>query len=365
MVPLSEISRYLDSWAPFELTEEYDNVGLLVGNPNCHVNRILVSLDVTEAVVDEAIENQCQLIISHHPIIFQGLKRLTGQNFVARIVEKAIRANISLYAIHTNLDNVSTGVNKKMAEVLGLKNPRILKPTQGKLIKISWFTPKDHYQKVLEQVHLAGAGQIGNYSDCGFSSEGTGQFKPNESANPRLGKIGSLEVVNEIKSEVVLPLFLKNKVLQALFDSHPYEEVGYFITNLENEWGDVGSGMVGDLEEDQNWDQFIQDLKSLFRIPVIRHTSPVRQVIKKVAICGGSGFFLLPNAIEAEADVFITSDIKYHQFFDADGRLALIDVGHFESEQFTSQLIVEKLSVHFANIAVLLSQVRTNPVFYA
>lgn len=365
MALLSEIVGILEDWASPKMAEDYDNVGLLVGSQFNNVSGILVSLDVTESVIDEAIEKKCQLIISHHPILFQGLKRFTGQNYVARIVEKAIRANISLYAIHTNLDNIATGVNKKIADVLGLKNVQILRPSRNKLLKISWFTPFESHQIVLEKVHLAGAGQIGNYQNCSFSNVGKGQFQPNELANPTLGEAGKLEVLDEIKSEVVLPEFLREKVLNALFKAHPYEEVGYFITRLENQWNEVGAGVVGDLEADQDWKFFIEKLKQTFGLQMVRFTQPTGDKIRRVAVCGGSGFSLLPDAIKEKADAFVTSDIKYHQFFDADGRISLIDIGHFESEQFTSHLIVDKLSVHFANIAVLLSHVRTNPVYYA
>lgn len=365
MVTISEISTILEAWAPPKLAEEYDNSGLLVGNSSTTVSGILVSLDVTEAVIEEAIEKKCQMIVSHHPIIFQGLKRLTGQNYVARIVEKAIRANVALYALHTNLDNVATGVNKRMAEMLQLKDVIILKPTTGKLLKLTWFTPIENQNEVLAKVHLAGAGQIGNYQECSFSSVGTGQFLPNNDANPYLGEPGCLEFVDEIKSEVILPEHLKSKVLNALFEAHPYEEVAYFLTKLENSWNEVGSGMIGEFETAIHWSDLIGLIKQSFGLQFVRHTAPISQTVKRVAICGGSGFFLLSNAIAQRADVYITSDVKYHQYFDADGRIALIDIGHFESEQFTSQLIIEKLSVHFANIAVLLSQVRTNPVYYA
>lgn len=365
MNSINEIADFLEDWAPLKLAEDYDNVGLLVGKSSALISKILVSLDVTEDVIEEAISTGCQLVVSHHPVLFQGIKRLNGQNYVARTIEKAIRAGISIYAIHTNLDNVSSGVNKKMADVLGLVNTKILRPVPQKLLNLSWFTPIKNSQFVQDEVHKAGAGNIGNYSDCSFSTQGIGQFRPNEQANPHIGEIGKTEKVSEIKSEVVLPEYLKNKVLNALFKAHPYEVVAYSITRLENEWQDVGSGMVGELPEGKPWNQFVLDLKNSFGIQVFNHTKPMKEVIKKVALCGGSGFFLLPDSIRAGADVFITSDIKYHQFFDAEGRITLVDMGHYESEKFTSNLLMDKLSNHFPNIAVILSQTRTNPVFYA
>lgn len=364
-IRIEDVTAFLEGWAPGSYAENYDNVGLLVGRHHNPVSRVLVSLDVTEAVVDEAIKRNCELIISHHPLIFGGLKRLTGQDYVARTVEKAILNGINLLAIHTNLDNVKSGVNHKMAEVLGLEETRILRPVKGNLLKLTWFTPENRHLEVLSKVHQAGAGQIGDYSHCSFSSPGVGRFLPEVGSNPRLGEVGKAEEVNEIKAEVIIPENLQIPILNALFQAHPYEEVAYFLTRLENQWQEIGSGMVGIFEDEMDWPSFSQLLKDKFNLSTFRHTKAGFSKIKKVALCGGSGFFLLGDALKAKADVFLTSDIKYHQFFDADDKVVLVDLGHFESEQFTSYLILEKLSNHFPNIAVLLSEVRTNPVFYA
>ncbi len=361
----SDILSFLDAWAPPALAEDYDNVGLLVGKKEAEVRKILVSLDTTEEVVNEAEALGCELIVSHHPILFKGLKKLNGQNYVARTVEAAIRKNIGLLAVHTNLDAVKSGVNKKMAERLDLQNLKPLRKAKEKLLQLSFFVPGENREKVLEAIHAAGAGQIGNYSHCSFSNEGTGQFLPNASSNPFLGQVGMLESVKESRVEVILPIYLKNKVLQALFESHPYEEVAYFLTALENEWQDAGSGMVGELPGEMEKGEFIQLVKRRFDLKMLRFTQSHAQKVKKVALCGGSGFFLLGDALASGADAYLTSDIKYHEFFDAEGRLMLMDLGHFESEQFTSELIFEKLSIQFPNIAVLLSKVRTNPVLYA
>lgn len=365
MIRISEVSAYLHQWAPASLAESYDNVGLLVGNPSAFVTNILVSLDCTEEVVEEAIQRDCNLIISHHPIVFGGLKKLTGQNYISRTVEKAIKNDIGLVAVHTNLDNVHTGVNRRIADFLGLVNGRVLRPAQGKLLKITWFTPKEHHIEVLRKVNEAGAGQIGNYSDCSFSSTGIGRFRPNQYSVPTFGTAGKWEEVEEVKSEVVCPDYLISAVLQALFAAHPYEEVAYYVQKIENEHQEIGSGWFGVLPRDASWESFSKLLKEKFKLIGFRHTKVLKDKIRYVALCGGAGHFLLSDAIKAGADVFITADIKYHQFFDADGKITLIDMGHFESEQFTSDLIIEKLSNHFPNIAVLLSQVRTNPVFYA
>lgn len=365
MIRISDVAGYLHRWAPVSLAESYDNVGLLVGNPSSSVSKILVSLDCTETVVEEAIRQGCNLIVSHHPIIFGGLKQLTGQNNISRTVEMAIKNDIGLIAVHTNLDNINTGVNRKIADVLGLENGRVLKPAKGRLMAITWFTPKEHHLEVLKRVNEAGAGQIGNYSDCSFSSTGIGRFRPNEVARPTIGIAGNLEELEEIKSEVVCPDFLLSGVLQALFASHPYEEVAYFVHRIENENREIGSGWFGTLPEEMPWNIFSHHLKEKFGLSGFRHTKVLKEKVRNVALCGGSGHFLLSEAIRSGADIFITADIKYHQFFDADGKITLIDLGHFESEQFTSDLIIEKLSNQFPNIAVLLSQVRTNPVFYA
>jgi len=362
---ISEIISFLDNWAHPALAEEYDNVGLLVGKKERSVSKILVSLDATEAVVEEAIHLGCELIISHHPILFKGLKKLNGQNYVARTVEKAIENKVGLFALHTNLDAVSTGVNLKMASKLGLQNLKPLRPVAGKLLQLSFFVPLADKENVLNSIHLAGAGNIGNYSQCSFSTEGKGRFLPNENSNPSIGNVGKQEDVQELKIEVILPKHLKNKVLSALLASHPYEEVAYFITELENVWQDAGSGMIGNLSQAMTKNQLIDFVKQKFSVEMLRFTGTEKKSFKKIALCGGSGFFLLGDAVAQEADAYITSDIKYHEFFDSEGRLMLMDIGHFESEQFTSELIIEKLSNQFPNIAVLLSKIVTNPVFYA
>jgi dinuclear metal center YbgI/SA1388 family protein len=359
-----DILQFLDQWAPPALAEDYDNVGLLVGKKENEVSKILVSLDATEDVVEEAESLGCQLIVSHHPILFKGLKRLNGQNYVARTVEAAIRKNIGLLAIHTNLDAVKTGVNKRMADKLGLENVQTLRPVKNKLCQLSFFVPVPQKDSVLQALHQAGAGNIGNYSHCSFSSLGTGQFLPNENARPNLGERLKLETVEEVKVEVILPQHSKNQVILALRKSHPYEEVAYFLHSLENEWQDVGSGMLGELPEPMEKIAFLQKVKAAFNLQVLKFTESDNKHVQKVALCGGSGFFLLGDALAQKADAFLTSDIKYHEFFDAEGRLMLMDLGHFESEQFTSELIFENLSNQFPNIAVLLSKVRTNPVYY-
>jgi len=362
---IKEVTDFLDQWANPSLAEDYDNVGLLVGRNEKNLSKVLVSLDTTEGVVEEAKALGCELIISHHPILFKGLKRLNGQNYVARTIEKAIQNGIGIFAIHTNLDAVISGVNFKMAEKLGLKDLVPLRPLTGKLLHLSFFVPLENRDEVLNAIHLAGAGQIGNYSNCSFSGQGLGRFTPGHNTNPTIGIQNQSEEVNEFKIEVVLPKHQRKKVMKALFESHPYEEVAYFLTEVENLWQDAGSGMLGFLPKPVSKEELIEKIKKQFGLEMLRHTDSNKKEFQKIAICGGSGHFLLGDAIAAGADAYITSDIKYHEFFDAEGRLMLMDIGHYESEQFTSELIMEKLSNEFPNIAVLLSKTKTNPVFYA
>jgi dinuclear metal center YbgI/SA1388 family protein len=365
MTQIKNILRFFENWAPFSLAEDYDNVGLLVGKHEKEVTRVLVSLDATEEVVKEAREKGCQLLISHHPILFKGIKRLNGQNYVARSIETAIRDDIGLLAVHTNLDHIQTGVNHKLGQVLGLRNLRVLRPLKNKLQKITVFVPAEQKEPLMQAMHQAGAGNIGNYSQCSFSTQGEGRFLPNDQANPVIGESGKAEKVEETRIEMILPAHSAGQVVQAMKKAHPYEEVAYFLSALENEWQEVGAGMLGELENPMPAAEYLQHIKTQLRVPVIRHTKGNGKPISRVAICGGSGFFLLQDAIAKGADLFLTADIKYHEFFDAESKILLADAGHFETEQFTSEWIMEKLSAQFPNIAVLLSETTTNPVSYA
>lgn len=362
---IKEIIYFLENIAPRPLQEDYDNAGLLTGNQQAETVNILVSLDVTEAVVEEAISKNCNLIISHHPIIFRGLKKLTGSNYVERTVIKAIKHDIALYAIHTNLDNISTGVNRKIGEKLGIKNMQILSPKNNNLAKLTTFVPSENTERVLDALAEAGAGNIGNYKKCSFRLKGKGTFQPTEDANPYIGRSNVLEEVEEERIEVLFPAYLKSQVLKALQQAHPYEEVAYYLHNLENENQDTGSGMIGELEESMSADAFIVFLKKVLRVPVIRHTALVKNKVKKVAWCGGSGSFLLKSAIRQQADVFISADFKYHEFFDADDNIIIADAGHYESEQYTQDLLQELLISQFNNINILKTELNTNPIRYS
>jgi dinuclear metal center YbgI/SA1388 family protein len=364
MLKIREIIDFIESVAPPALQESYDNAGLIVGNPETEVSSALITIDVTEAVVDEAIEKKSGLIIAHHPIVFSGLKKLTGKNYVERTVIKAIKNDVAIFAAHTNLDAVSGGVNTKICEKLGLKNCRLLQPIPGHLKKLVTFIPVESVEKVRAAVFEAGAGHIGNYDYCGYNLEGTGSFRAGERTNPHVGEIGQVHYEKEIRFETIFPAWLQTKILKALFEAHPYEEVAYDIYSLENSFEKAGMGMVGELEAPLSEYDFLDLLKKTFSTGCIKHTALISRNVKTVAVCGGAGSFLLNHAISARADFFVTGDFKYHQFFDAENKIVIADVGHYESEQFTKELFYELLTKKFPKFAVRFSEVRTNPIFY-
>jgi len=361
---LADLTSYLESLAPLAYQEDYDNAGLIVGEPGQEINQALISLDCTEAVVDEAIATGCQVIISHHPIVFRGLKKFNGKTYVERVVEKAIRHNIALYAIHTNLDNVITGVNAKICETLGLKNCHILLPKHNLLKKLVTYVPDSHAERVRNALFEAGAGHIGNYSECSFNAQGTGTFKGNEETDPFVGEPGKRHAENETRIETIYSATLESKVLMALVLAHPYEEVAYDLYTLSNPNQQVGSGIAGELDTPMDESEFLALVKEKMNAQIIRHTAFTGRGVKKVAVCGGAGGFLLKHAIAAGADIFITADYKYHDFFDADGKIMIADIGHFESEQFTQQLLYEIIQKKFSTFALRLTEINTNPVKY-
>lgn len=361
---LSELTNYLESLAPLTYQEDYDNSGLIVGQPDKEIHQVLISLDCTEAVVDEAIAENCQVIISHHPIVFKGLKKFNGKTYVERVVEKAIRHNIAIYAIHTNLDHIKTGVNACICETLGLENCHILAPKQGLLKKLVTYVPHAQAEQVRGALFKAGAGHIGHYSECSFNAAGEGTFKGDEYSDPYVGEPGKRHTEPETRIEVLYPATQESKILMALFLAHPYEEVAYDLYALTNQHQEVGAGMIGELEQGMDELAFLQLVKQRMNTAVIRHTELTGKPVKKVAVCGGSGGFLLKQAIAAGADMFITADYKYHEFFDAEGKLVIADIGHFESEQFTQHLLCEIIQNKFTNFAVRLTEINTNPVKY-
>lgn len=364
MLKIKDVTRELEKLAPIAYQENYDNAGLLIGNQETEISGVLLTLDVTEEVIEEARNKNCNLIVAHHPIIFKGLKKLNGSNYIERTVINAIKNDIAIYATHTNLDHVALGVNHKIAERLGLQNVKILAPKSQILKKLTFFTPLSHTQIILDALFEAGAGRIGKYKDCSFRAEGTGTFFPDEFANPTIGSPGKLETVNEHRVEIMFPSFLESKIISVLRKVHPYEEVAYYLHVLENENQEVGAGAVGDLKEAMDPESFLNFLKVQMNASVIKYTKPVNKLIKRVAVCGGAGSFLLSNAKGAKADVFVTADYKYHEFFDAENSIMICDMGHYESEVFTKNLLYTYLSGIFSNFALCLSEVNTNPVSY-
>lgn len=361
---IKEVTDYLESLAPKAYQESYDNSGLLTGDRKSLVKGVLVTLDCIEAVVDEAIQKNCNLIVAHHPILFKGLKKLTGESYVERTLIKAIRHDIAIYAIHTNLDNVYQGVNKRIGEKIGLKNMAVLVPKANTLLKLTTFIPVENKDAVLEALHQAGAGNLGDYKNCSFQVEGTGTFLPTENANPAIGEKNRQERVNEVRVEMIFPSYLKTQIVDTLKSIHPYEEVAFYLQALENENAEVGAGMIGDLETPMELMSFLSSLKSTMNTSCIRHTASPSNTVSRVAVCGGSGSFLLKEAIQAGADVFISADFKYHEFFDADGKIAIADIGHFESEQYTKDLLSEVLREKFTTFATTFSKTITNPISY-
>jgi dinuclear metal center YbgI/SA1388 family protein len=361
---IHQITNFLETIAPLSLQEDYDNAGMLTGNASMTCTGVLISLDCTEAIVQEAIDKKCNLIVAHHPIIFSGLKKINGKTYVERTIIKAIKNDIAIYAIHTNLDNVLHGVSGKMAEKLGLKNVQILSSKKNILQKLVVFVPTQNAEKLKEALFAAGAGNIGNYSECSFTSTGIGSFKPEHGATPETGTIGKRETLEEIKVEVIFPEWLQGQIIAAMKANHQYEEVAYEIYNLTNTYQYTGSGIIGILPDEIEGNEFLKLIADVFKLKIVRHTAFTGKKIKKVALCGGAGSFLINTAKAAGADVYLTSDLKYHEFFDADGQLLLADIGHFESEQFTIDLLFELLSDKFPNFALLKTSVNTNPVEY-
>jgi dinuclear metal center YbgI/SA1388 family protein len=361
---INEVTRYLEGIANPSLQEGYDNAGLITGDGELSCTGILCTLDATEEVIREAMARNCNLVVAHHPIVFGGLKKINGKNYVERALITAIKNDIAVYAIHTNLDHVAEGVNGQIAAKLGLLSTRILHPKESTLKKLYSFVPLKQVEEVRNAVFAAGAGQIGQYSECSFNTAGTGTYTPGAKAKPFAGKPGIPHSEPEIKIEMLFPAWLEKQVVAALKTAHPYEEVAFDIVSLSNTHPGIGAGMIGELPEAMEELVFLNHIQKVFAVPVVRHTAIRGLPVKKVAICGGAGSFLISKALAAGADAFITADLKYHEFFDANGRLLLCDVGHYESEQYTTDLLAEVLRQKFPTFAVLKTEVKTNPVHY-
>jgi len=361
---LKEITSYLESVCPPAYQEGYDNCGLITGNPDSEIKGALICLDSTEDVVKEAIKLKHNLIIAHHPILFSPIKKLTGKTYMERVIIMAIKNDIAIYAMHTNLDSINTGVNRKIAEKIGLKNTSILSPKKGILKKLVTFCPTNKADEVRTAIFAAGAGVIGNYDECSFNAEGTGTFKGNDDANPYVGKKGKRHYEKEERIETIFSAERQNAIISALLKAHPYEEVAYDIYSLDNTHPRVGSGMIGTLPKPMAEKDFLTHLKKVMKVQVVRHSALLGKKIERVALCGGSGSFLLNDAIAKGAQVLVTADFKYHQFFDADGKIVIADIGHYESEQFTPEIIESLLKEKFSTFDCAISKTNTNPVSY-
>jgi dinuclear metal center YbgI/SA1388 family protein len=361
---IRSIVEALENLAPPSYQETYDNAGLITGMAANECTGIVCTLDATEEVILDAKRRGCNVVVAHHPIIFKGLKKINGKNYVEKAIIAAIKNDVAVYAIHTNLDNLLTGVNAKMADKLSLQSREVLLPRENNLMKLFTYVPKDKVEIVRSAVFKAGGGKIGNYSECSFNLPGLGTFKAEEGTNPYVGEVGERHEEEEFKVEIIFPSHLQNKIVAAMTEAHPYEEVAYDIIPLGNYFKEVGSGLLGELLQPMAEHEVLSLIKSAFNLQAIRHTPLLNKQVKKVALCGGAGSFLINTAKSAGADLYITADVKYHEFFDADSKLVVADIGHWESEQFTVNLLFDFLQSNFPTFAVLKSEVKTNPVNY-
>jgi dinuclear metal center YbgI/SA1388 family protein len=364
MPKIKEIISEIESIAPLSLQEDYDNAGLIIGNQECDCKAILLTIDVTENIVVEAKKKGVNLIISHHPLIFSGLKKINGKSDIEKSVILAIKNDIAVYAAHTNLDNILEGVNHKIAEKLKLKDCQILSPLKKQLKKLVTFIPVSHIEEVSKAIFDVGAGHIGNYDSCGYRIEGKGSFRALDGAKPFVGQKGALHFEEEIRFETIFTYYQQKKIIEALLNSHPYEEVAYDIYPLDNDYKVAGAGIIGYLDRELPETEFLKLLKEVFKLKIIRHTELTGKPVKNVAVCGGSGSFLLKDAMQQNADVFISADFKYHQFFGAEKKILIADIGHFESEHYTNELFFDILKKKFSTFAIYFSEVNTNPVHY-
>ena len=363
-ITVNDICLALEELAPLALQENYDNAGLQVGERQQPLSGVLLCVDVTEEIVQEAVEKNCNMIISHHPLIFNGIKSITGENYVERTLRMSILNDIAIYSSHTNLDISKRGVNQWIANKIGLKNIQPLTSVSNEQLKAVVFVPKSHEMLLRNAIFEVGAGQIGDYDCCSFSSTGIGTFRASDACKPYVGKPDVLHCEEEIRMEIILQPHLKNKVLKAIYAVHPYEEPAIDFYSMQTGMAQNGVGALGELETPEDETQFLNRMKTLFRIPVIRHTEFLNKPIQKVALCGGSGSSFIRTVIAQKADVFLSSDFKYHDFFSAEKKLIIADIGHFESEECTKEIFFEQLSKKFPTFAVHFSNISTNPINY-
>ena len=361
---IKEILYLIEQVAPIGLQESFDNTGVQVGNIHQEAKGALLCIDITEEVIDEAMTLGCNLIIAHHPIAFKPFKSLTGKTYTERCMIKAIQNNIVLYAAHTNLDNAQNGINSYLGKMLNLQNIKILSPIESGLSKLVTFVPVSHADIVRHALFNAGAGSIGNYDNCSFNVVGKGTFRANEVSNPFVGNRGELHTEQEVKIEVIIPNIKKTEVIQAIFASHPYETPAYDVISLQNTWTENGSGIVGTLKEDMKEEEFLYFLKETFNLAHLQYSKLRNRMIKEVAICSGSGNYFIKDAINYGADIFITGEAKYNDFYDVEDKIILTTIGHYESEIYTKNVFFDIISDKFPIFALYMAGTDANPVKY-
>ncbi|MFC2117836.1 Nif3-like dinuclear metal center hexameric protein [Bacteroidota bacterium] len=361
---LKDLISCIEQYAPLPFQESFDNSGLIVGNTENAVKKGLIGFDVTEELIDEAIKLKADVVITHHPLLLEGIKKITGKTYMERILIKAIKNDIAIYSAHTNLDSVKGGISSKLCEKLELQQCKCLAPKENILKKLVVFVPESHDEKVRQAIFNAGAGNIGDYNSCSFNIEGRGSFFGGKNTKPFVGEKGQINFEKEIRIETIFLAHQQNSLINAIIESHPYEEPAYDIYSIDNKYEAAGFGMIGYLKEEIDENDFLKKLQKLFNADGIRYSKTLGKKIRKVAVCGGSGSFLLQNAISEGADIFVTGDYKYHQFFEADNKILIADIGHFESEQVAMEIFYDILTKKIPNFALHLSKYSSNPINY-
>ena len=364
MLRIKDILNEIEHHAPLSLQEDYDNAGVQIGDVNQQAIGALFCLDVTEEVVDEAINAGFNLIISHHPLAFKPFKSLTGKNYIERCMIKACKNDIVIYSAHTNIDNAVGGVNYKLAEMFGLEDVRILNPQKGNLIKLVTFVPEVSAETLRKALFKAGAGHIGNYSSCSFYVEGSGTFLASDNCNPYRGEVGHIHTEKEVRIETIFPSYLKSSIISSLLSAHPYEEPAFDLYKLENAWQQAGSGIIGNLPEWEDELIFLQRIKDVLNVECLKHSALTGRKLRTVAICSGGGAFMINDAITSGADIFITGEAKYNDYFNVENKILLAVIGHYESEICTKDLFFHIISKKFPTFAVQNSMVNSNPIKY-
>lgn len=356
----------MERWAPLALASERDNSGLQIGSGQQRVTKILVTLDLNSNVIDEAHQKKADLIISHHPLLFHALRSVNPDEHIGSIVTSCVKYGIAIYSAHTNLDFTQNGVSTTLALKLGLSRIEPLMKNQRVSKKIVVFVPHDYIDRVRHAMMEAGAGTIGNYTDCSFAAHGIGTFKPTPNATPFIGTIGKLERVNEARLEMLSPSWKLEAVIAAMKRAHPYEEIAYDIYNRVNTEADYGVGAIGTLSHPMKPRQFLTHVADTLRIPSLRYSGNPQQMISVVAVCGGSGSDLLSTAAQHGADAFVTADISYHRFMEKHHSILFIDAGHYETEVPVVPIICKYLKQNLTDstIEVIKSKTMKNNVQY-